>query len=132
GEGTVQSLVDATKGKLLKAEVTGPLGKAVEAHYGILGDGVTGVIEMAEASGLNHVNSVTQNPLVTTTYGTGELIKLLIEAGITKIILGLGVSATIVGGAGIAQALGYDMIDFNGSDIGFGGGALDHSECPLG
>src|SRR5699024_6947640 len=58
GEGTVQSLVDATKGKLLKAEVTGPLGKAVEAHYGILGDGVTGVIEMAEASGLNHVNSV--------------------------------------------------------------------------
>ena len=125
GEGTVQSLVDATKGKLLKAEVTGPLGKAVEAHYGILGDGVTGVIEMAEASGLNHVNSVTQNPLVTTTYGTGELIKLLIEAGIAKIILGLGGSATNDGGAGMAQALGYELIDFNGSDIGFGGGALD-------
>ena len=103
GEGTVQSLVDATNGELLKAQVTGPLGKPVIANYGILGDGITGVIEMAEASGLHHVNSMTQNPLVTTTYGTGELIVELIDQGITQIILGLGGSATNDGGAGMAS-----------------------------
>lgn len=125
GEGTVQSLVDATNGELLKAQVTGPLGKPVIANYGILGDGITGVIEMAEASGLHHVNSMTQNPLVTTTYGTGELIVELIDQGITQIILGLGGSATNDGGAGMAQALGYELVTFDGEPIDFGGGSLE-------
>ncbi|MBZ6527224.1 glycerate kinase [Aerococcaceae bacterium DSM 111021] len=125
GEGTVQSLVDATNGELLKAKVTGPLGNPVTATYGVLGDGKTGVIEMAEASGLHHVNALTQNPLVTTTYGTGELIVELINRGITQIILGLGGSATNDGGAGMAQALGYELLKFDGSPIEFGGGALD-------
>lgn len=125
GEGTVQSLVDATNGELLKAEVTGPLGTPVTATYGVLGDGRTAVIEMAEASGLHHVTTATQNPLVTTTYGTGELILKLMNQGITQIILGLGGSATNDGGAGVAQALGYELLQSDGSAIEFGGGSLD-------
>ncbi|MGH2119939.1 glycerate kinase, partial [Aerococcus sp. L_32] len=94
GEGTVQSLVDATEGNLHQLEVVGPLGTPVTATYGILGDGKTGVIEMAEASGIGYVNDQTKNPLVTTTYGTGQLILACIDQGIEEIILGIGGSAT--------------------------------------
>ncbi|WP_339817659.1 glycerate kinase [Paenibacillus sp. FSL R7-0216] len=124
GEGTVQSLVDATSGTIIQKEVTGPLGTPVIAHYGILGDGKTGVIEMASASGIHHVTKETKNPLITTTFGTGELIKDCIERGITDIILGIGGSATNDGGAGMARALGYKFLDKEGKELPFGGGSL--------
>ncbi len=125
GEGTVQSLVDATEGNLHQLEVVGPLGTPVTATYGILGDGKTGVIEMAEASGIGYVNDQTKNPLITTTYGTGQLILACIDQGIEEIILGIGGSATNDGGAGMAQALGYQLLDSDGDEIPYGGGSLN-------
>lgn len=124
GEGTVQSLVDATDGKVIEAEVVGPLGDPVTAKYGLLGNGKTAVIEMAEASGLGYVTEKTKNPMVATTYGTGQLILACLDQGIQEIIIGLGGSATNDGGAGMAQALGYQLIDKAGNVIGYGGGAL--------
>lgn len=128
GEGTVQSLVDATGGTLIQKEVTGPLGTPVMAQYGILGDGRTGVIEMASASGIHHVSKETKNPLITTTYGTGELIRACIEQGITDIILGIGGSATNDGGTGMAAALGYKFLDKEGNELSLGGGFLGDLE----
>lgn len=125
GEGTVQSLIDATGGTLVKKEVTGPLGTKVVAGYGILGDGKTAVIEMAAASGIHFVTKETKNPLITTTYGTGELIKDCIEQGIIDIILGIGGSATNDGGTGMAAALGYKFLDEDGKELKLGGGFLD-------
>lgn len=124
GEGTVQSLIDATGGVFIEKEVTGPLGIPVKARYGILGDGKTGVIEMASASGIHHVTKETKNPMVTTTLGTGELIRDCIERGITSIILGIGGSATNDGGAGMAVALGYRLLDEQGQELKPGGGDL--------
>lgn len=124
GEGTVQSLVDATGGEIVNALVTGPLGQTVEGFYGLLGEGTTAVIEMAAASGLHLVEPAQRNPLLTTTYGTGELIKAALDAGVTHIIVGIGGSATNDGGMGMAQALGARFIDSNGAELGFGGGAL--------
>ncbi|MED4956683.1 glycerate kinase, partial [Paenibacillus macerans] len=94
GEGTVQSLVDASGGRIYTKVVTGPLGEPVTAQYGILGDGETAAIEMASASGIHHVSTETKNPLITTTYGTGELIRECLEKGIKRIIIGIGGSAT--------------------------------------
>lgn len=94
GEGTVQSLVDATGGTLLEATVTGPLGTPVHAQYGMLGDGCTAVIEMAAASGIGYVDETTRDPRITTTYGVGELILDALDHGVTAFILGLGGSAT--------------------------------------
>lgn len=124
GEGTVQSLVDATNGQKMIAKVHNPLNKLVNAEYGILGDGETAVIEMAAASGLQFVNTETANPLITTTYGTGELIKDALDHNIKKIIIGIGGSATVDGGAGMAQALGARLLDAHNHEIGLGGGAL--------
>jgi glycerate 2-kinase len=124
GEGTVQSLVDATGGTLIQKEVTGPLGTPVMAQYGILGDGKTGVIEMASASGIHFVTKETKNPFITTTFGTGELIKDCIEQGIIDIILGIGGSATNDGGTGMAAALGYKFLDNDGNELPLGGGYL--------
>ncbi|MFP4199624.1 MAG: glycerate kinase [Halanaerobium sp.] len=128
GEGTVQSLVDATDGEIIKKEVTGPLGNKVEAFYGLLGDGKTAVIEMAAASGLPLVPEGKKNPLKTTTYGTGELIASALEHGVKKIIIGIGGSATNDAGVGMAQALGAEILDENGGQIAFGGGNLDQIE----
>lgn len=128
GEGTVQSLIDATGGTLIQKEVTGPLGTPVLAQYGILGDGKTGVIEMASASGIHHVTKETKNPLITTTYGTGELIRDCLERGITEIILGIGGSATNDGGTGMAAALGYRFLDKSGEELPLGGGFLGELE----
>ncbi|MED4224558.1 glycerate kinase [Neobacillus cucumis] len=124
GEGTVQSLIDATGGEIHHRTVTGPLGQPVTAHFGILGDGQTAAIEMASASGLHLVTKETKNPLITTTYGTGELIKACLDKGVKKIIIGIGGSATNDGGAGMAQALGVKLLDENGLELGFGGGSL--------
>lgn len=128
GEGTVQSLVDATDGKIIEKEVTGPLGDKVKAFYGLLGDGETAVIEMAAASGLPLVPEGEKNPLKTTTYGTGELIASALDAGAQKIIIGIGGSATNDAGVGMAQALGAEILDKNGEQIDFGGGSLNQIE----
>ncbi|SCP95559.1 glycerate kinase family protein [Anaerobium acetethylicum] len=124
GEGTVQALVDATVGTIAEMMVTGPLGSQVQAVYGILGDGTTAVIEMASASGIQYVNKETKNPLITTTYGTGELIKECLDRGCKKIILGIGGSATNDGGSGMARALGALFLDEDGNEIPQGGGYL--------
>lgn len=124
GEGTMQSLVDATGGRIYEQEVTGPLGNPVKSFYGIMGDGKTAVIEMASASGLHLVDETTKNPLITTTYGTGQLVKACLDKGIDKIILGIGGSATNDGGAGFAQALGVSFKDKNGNELSFGGTML--------
>lgn len=124
GDGTVQCLVNATGGEILKEKVVGPLGDEVLASYGILGDKKTAVIEMAEASGLNLVPENKRNPLITTTYGTGQLIKAALDHGCRKMIIGIGGSATNDGGAGMVQALGAKLIDKDGEEIGFGGGEL--------
>ncbi|MDT8858877.1 glycerate kinase [Alkalihalobacillus sp. MEB130] len=124
GEGTVQSLVDATGGTVEYTTVTGPLGDKVEAFYGLFGDGKTAVIEMAAASGLELVPSQERNPMVATTYGTGELISIALDQGVERIIIGIGGSATNDGGAGMIQALGGRLLDAEGNAIPFGGAGL--------
>ncbi len=124
GEGTVQSLVDATGGRLVTRRVTGPLGEPVEATFGLLGDGETAVIEMAAASGLPLVPEDRRDPTVTTTFGTGELIAAALDAGRRKLIVGIGGSATTDGGAGMAQALGVRLLAEDGAQIGYGGAEL--------
>ena len=124
GEGTVQSLVDATSGRILTAQVLDPLGNSINAQYGVLGDGVTAVIEMAAASGLTLVPLDKRDPRVTTTYGTGELIRAALASGCRKLIIGIGGSATNDGGAGMAQALGAKLLTASGEQIKPGGGSL--------
>ena len=131
GEGTVRALVDATGGRLISAHVTGPLGEPVAATYGILGDGTTAVIEMAEAAGL-HLVGTAPDPLHATTRGVGELILDALGHGAERIIVGLGGSATNDGGAGMAQALGTRLLDADGRDLPVGGAALadlDRIDC---
>ncbi|MEH7253727.1 glycerate kinase [Neobacillus niacini] len=125
GEGTVESLVSMTNGEIIKTEVIGPLGEKVIAEYGLLGEGQTAVIEMASASGLENIKLEDRNPLVTTTFGTGELIKNALDKGVTRILIGIGGSATNDGGVGMLQALGVSFKDQNGQELTFGGGALN-------
>ncbi|ANC78721.1 glycerate kinase [Fictibacillus phosphorivorans] len=124
GEGTVTSVVDATGGKMVEVEVTGPLGEKVDAFYGVTGDGKTAVIEMAAASGLHLVPREKRNPCVTTTRGTGELILDALNRGVERIVLGLGGSATNDGGTGMASALGVKFLNENGEELPAGGEAL--------
>jgi glycerate kinase len=124
GEGTVEALVDATCGQTMTTDVTGPLGEGVTARWGILGDRVTGVVEMAAASGISLVPPGKLNPLVATTFGTGELIRAALDAGCSKLIVGVGGSATNDGGAGMAQALGVRLLDRMGKELPWGGAAL--------
>lgn len=126
GEGTVQSLVDATGGEFITETVSGPLGEPVDAEFGILGDGTTAIIEMAAASGLPLVPEELRNPWKTTTYGTGELMRAALDRGCKTIIVGIGGSATTDGGAGMAQALGAQLYDETGAEIvcGCSGGGL--------
>lgn len=124
GEGTVRSLVDASGGQVLSAEVLDPLGRPVIAEYGLMGDGYTAVIEMAAASGLPLLADHERNPAITSTYGTGQLIKAALDRGAKRLIVGIGGSATNDGGAGMAQALGARLLDAAGRDIGLGGEAL--------
>ena len=125
GEGTVQSLVDATGGRIIRKKVVGPMGEPVTARYGMLGDGETAVIEMAEASGLPLVPKEERDPLKATTYGTGQLMLDAVKRGAKKIIVGLGGSATNDCGAGMAQALGAKLLDASGRPIeGYAGGGI--------
>ncbi|MBU7594197.1 glycerate kinase [Metabacillus halosaccharovorans] len=124
GEGTVQSLVDATNGSIKERIVTGPLGDPIKAFFGLMGDGKTAVIEMAAASGLHLVPVEQRNPLITTTRGTGELILSALDLGVEHMIIGVGGSATNDGGAGMVQALGGRLLDSDGNDMKAGGGVL--------
>jgi glycerate kinase len=124
GEGTVESLVDATGGHLVQHSVRNPLGEPVKAMYGILGNGTTAVIEMAEASGLFRIPEKRRNPLLTSTYGTGELIRHALDHGCRNFVVGIGGSATNDGGAGMIQALGAKLLDANGHELSAGGGSL--------
>ncbi|MDY3361292.1 MAG: glycerate kinase [Clostridium celatum] len=124
GEGTMQSLVDATNGNIYSLEVIGPLGNKVKAQYGILGGGKIGILEMASASGIHLVPLDKRNPLITTTYGTGQLIKACLDKGVKKLLIGIGGSATNDGGAGVIQALGGRLLDKDGKELSFGGGEL--------
>jgi glycerate kinase len=124
GEGTVEALVVATGGRAVETEVHGPLGEPVRARWGVLGDGATAVIEMAAASGLPLVPPDRRDPRVTTTRGTGELVRAALDAGLRRIVLGIGGSATNDGGAGMARALGIRFLDDGGRDLPEGGAAL--------
>ncbi|MDF7786222.1 glycerate kinase [Pantoea stewartii] len=126
GEGTVEAMVAATQGKKIRLQVTGPLGEPVEAFYGVSGNDETAYIEMAAASGLELVPAARRDPLITTSFGTGELIKNALDKGVKHIIIGIGGSATNDGGAGMMQALGARLLDKQGEEIGPGGGALPH------
>jgi glycerate kinase len=125
GEGTVQAMIDASGGKLVALNVAGPLSEPVAVFYGLMGDGQTAVIEMAAASGLELVPPAQRNPLLTTSYGTGQLIRHALDAGARRFVLGIGGSATNDGGAGMLQALGGRLLDAAGADLAVGGGALN-------
>lgn len=132
GEGTVEALVTATSGNIIRVESVDALSRPIGSFFGALGNGKTAVIEMASASGLELLTPEERNPLVTSTFGTGLLIKAAIDAGFQDIIIGIGGSATNDGGAGMAQALGYKLLDQNNKQIGSGGEALkylDHIDC---
>ncbi|MFL6561248.1 MAG: glycerate kinase [Bacillus sp. (in: firmicutes)] len=125
GEGTVESLVSMSNGEIIKTEVIGPLGEKVIAEYGLLGEGQTAIIEMASASGLELIKPIDRNPLLTTTYGTGQLIAHALDKGVRRFLIGIGGSATNDGGAGMLQALGVSFKDQNGNELPYGGGALN-------
>ena len=125
GEGTVEALVNSTGGTFVETEVLNPLGEKIKASYGILGDEKTAVIEMAKASGIELIKREDRNPLITTTYGTGQLIKHALENGIKHLVIGIGGSATNDGGCGMLQALGVKLLDKDNHEISFGGGSLD-------
>jgi glycerate 2-kinase len=124
GEGTVEALVAATAGCLMHTMVRGPLGEPVRAHWGVSGDGTTAFLEMAAASGLPLVPKEKRDPRITSTFGTGELMKAALDAGLRKLVVGIGGSATNDGGTGMARALGIRFLDAAGRDLPEGGAAL--------
>ena len=124
GEGTVDSVTDATGGRLVRLQVADPLMRKVDSFYGITGDGGTAVIEMAAASGIELLKAGERDPWITSTYGTGQLIKDALDRGVSKILLGIGGSATNDGGTGMAQALGIRFKGNQGIMDIRGGGAL--------
>lgn len=124
GEGTARALVDATGGSMRAVPVHDPLGRPVEGHFGLLADGTTAVVETAEASGLALLEAKERNPLIASSYGTGELMLAAVRSGAKRIIVGLGGGATNDAGAGLLQALGVRLLDKNGNDLAHGGAAL--------
>lgn len=124
GDGTVGALVEASGGQFMTTRVTGPQGIPVDAQWGVMGDKMTAVIEMARASGLVLVPPERRDPRISTTFGTGELIREALKRGYRRIIVGVGGSATNDGGAGMAQALGVRLLDVNGKELPFGGDTL--------
>lgn len=125
GEGTVEALALGMNGKLEKVTVTGPLGTPVECTYGILENSRTAIVEMSGAAGITLVCEQERNPLNTTTYGVGEVIKDAIRKGCRHFIVGIGGSATNDGGIGMLQALGYGMLDQNGKQVALGAKGLE-------
>lgn len=125
GEGTVEALAVGMGGRMEKVVVTGPLGKPVECAYGILEERKTAIVEMSGAAGITLVSDQERNPMNTTTYGVGEVIKNAIAKGCRRFIVGIGGSATNDGGIGMLQALGYGMLNANGSQVAFGAKGLE-------
>ncbi len=130
GEGTVEAVIAATGGSLHSLNVCGPLGDPVAARYGLLPDG-TAIMEMASASGIELVPADRLNPLEASTYGTGELIRHLLSEGHASIIMGIGGSATVDGGTGMAQALGFRFLDASGTEIAERGGCILSRVCSV-
>lgn len=126
GEGTVDALVAGMNGIFRSVMVTGPLGEPVSARYGIIKNTNTAVMEMSQASGITLVPSKKRNPLYTTTYGVGEMIKDAIDMGCRRFIMGIGGSATNDGGIGMLQALGYGFLNEKGEQIPFGAKGLEY------
>lgn len=124
GEGTVEALLDSLGGTLREVEVEGPRGRPVRASFALLADGRTAVLEMASASGLPLLPPEERDPRLTSTFGTGQLIKAALDAGARRILIGIGGSATNDGGAGMAEALGYRFLDAEGRSLPRGGAAL--------
>ena len=124
GDGTLETLVEVSGGKIHDIQVTGPLGDPCQAQWGAMGDGVTAVIEMARTSGLAMVPHDKRDPLIATTYGLGEAMRAAMDAGFRRFIIGIGGSATNDAGAGMAQALGVNLLDADGDALPFGGAAL--------
>jgi glycerate 2-kinase len=126
GEGTVEALVEATHGHTEKVSVSDPLMRPVEARFGISGDEETAIIEMAAASGMALLKPTERHPMVATSYGTGLLIRHALNCNLRQMIIGIGGSATVDGGVGMAQALGMKFLDEEGKEIplGAGGGIL--------
>jgi len=134
GDGTLEAVVAGTRGKICRARVLDPLGRRIIADYGITGDGKTAIIEMSRASGLALVPPKKRNPMRTTSYGTGELIKSALKNRVQNVLLGIGGSATVDGGLGALQALGVDLLDRKGQPVGPGGAgllALNHIELKI-
>lgn len=125
GEGTVDALVQGMNGSLRKVRVTGPLGDKVDAAYGIIEEAKMAVIEMSAAAGITLVPDEKKNPLFTTTYGVGEMIRDAIEKGCRKFVVGIGGSATNDGGIGMLQALGYDFLNSKGNAVPYGAKGLE-------
>ena len=125
GEGTMETLMDFLEGEIVTCKVHDPLMNIIFANYGILGDGKTAIIEVASASGLDLIPQDKRNPILATTFGTGELIKDALERGCTKFLIGLGGSATNDAGVGMLQALGFRFLNKDGKSIGFGGEELN-------
>ena len=125
GEGTVDAVIAASGGEIREVEVTGPLGDRVTACFGLYNSGRSAVLEMSSASGLALVPADRLNPLLATTYGTGELILAALNCGIQDLTIGIGGSATVDGGAGMAQALGYRLLDADGKELPAGAASLE-------
>jgi glycerate kinase len=118
GEGTMAAMVEATGGCYRRARVSDPLGRPLDARWGLCGDGRTAVVEMAQASGLELLKPVERNPVLTSTHGTGDLIRAALDAGVERLVVGIGGSATVDGGTGMASALGVRFLDAAGRVIG--------------
>jgi glycerate 2-kinase len=125
GEGTARAITLAAGGELRRALVSGPLGDPVSAEFGLIDEGKTAVMDIASASGLELVEKGRLDPMRASSFGSGELILAALDCRVEKIVLGIGGSATVDGGAGLAQALGFDLVDGSGRQVGRGGGALD-------
>lgn len=126
GEGTVDALLSARQGQKVTVEVAGPFAsQKVQTYLGLIDDGKTAVIEMAMANGIHLIEKSQRNPLLTTTLGTGEMIKHALDLGVGKIIIGLGGSITNDAGAGMAQALGATFYDMNSCEVALGGGQIN-------
>ncbi len=126
GEGTVDAIISAVSGKIQKARVHGPLGEDIDAPFGIIEKTKTAVIEMSAAAGITLVPDEQRNPLNTTTYGVGELIKHALDLGCRRFIIGIGGSATNDGGIGMLQALGFEMLDKNQNQVEMFGRGLEN------
>ncbi len=128
GEGTVEALVKGMNGKMQTIRVTGPLGEQVNAGYGIIEETKTAVMEISATAGITLVPDEKKNPLYTTTYGVGEMIRDAISNGCRRFIIGIGGSATNDGGIGMLQALGYGFLDKEGKQVPFGARGLEMLE----